>query len=257
MPAIRNQLFEPADAPKDEARYLAAYPDLLNLCTAAKAGDHAAFQAIYEIGLGVSMSYMKAVGAHTDFRQSVRTRNVVPGPIFAARDLTDQFLTFLWDTVGFGRELQFRTAPAKGGPKRFKAQAAPSFVAYELFWLISDYRLNVAPTEVEATRKGLKAEMRLKASEQPLTEEARTLLLEQYFLLIELALLPDLKGTNYLKWAEVGARAMVDLTLPNLNLPPIPPEWQTKASKRKGKVGALRDIVRKELESGFKALTPS
>jgi len=234
------------------------HPAIHKLCDSAiQNGDIEAVRELVKIGLIVSDVLLVAAHSHDNILTYVRGLYTIPVSMPAIAEKADLAMEIVRDIFGFGSELPIKIRKPKGGRSRFKGTESPTQIALDLLAAFEKERPHKDKYYyAEWYASALKVK-NTKRFESDFDSEPGERLNAEQMLYFDVVLLPDFKGDDYLTWANVGARVMVDGCSQILGVPPIPDAWRAMAKKRKGKLGALRDIVRNELESGFKAIVPS
>jgi len=226
---------------------------LHELLLAARDGNKDAVQKLIYLGNIISLTIIVAAKQHDSARAVLAAAPTVPVALSAFDEEIETMVQCLRQ-IGLGQAIPLRTT-YKTGRKRFKDVSSPAFVARELFNILAlQMNKTYSPSEKEAAVTQMKTE--------PLTAEQR--LEMDVFALAPLATNPIDETGRFLKlgtpehWADVGARLMVDGCGTIAFIPAIPDAWKKAAtlSMKRGSVGKLRDEVRKNLESGFKAIAP-
>jgi hypothetical protein len=242
-----------------------SFPDLKKLCEAVlfykdiSTATTAAME-LNLVGLAICDVFFYGVGVRDELRHVIHDAEVIPIMLPSVRTVAYQQIDFIYKALGLGQNLKFKTVEAKtGGRKPFNSPLSPSLIAFRLFHIMERF---VIPKE--DTERWDKHFRETKSIKDALDRDAPYYLENSDRLALSDAIvsLPKLTGTTaYVDWAEAGAWLLVDhwsayLRLDDDPLPALPAKWVAAAAKRKGKKGALRDIVRKKLEIGFKAITP-
>ena len=244
----------------DAAFYVSDYPALFELCNVAlQDGDPEAAEHIRKVGVAIAdVLYYSAFG-HEGIRQVLEDADAMPISLSPFKDSASQHIDNIYEHLRFGKKLSCKITHSKGGPKRFRSVSAPSSVAYGLYLVMEPY---VIPESETDRREAKRLAIRNAIDNLDKNDPDFLKKLEKWEFEKAITFLPTLTEETSWKWAEVGAQAMVDFRewvddadmLPVNQMPSIPEKWIAAAAKRKGKTGALRDMVCKNLESGFKSI---
>lgn len=229
------------------------YPQLKDLADAAVLkGDIAAAEQLRQIGIAVSDVLFFGTTRRQEIVQLFQDAEEMPINLSAFRDAAASHIDWIFERLGFGRNVPYRTTHT-GGRKRFTSPNSPSVITKVLFKKMEEYVLDEDDVEGRAQRRRkIRKEINMLDKNHPDYPE----LLKELAFVQKLYELPKLTEVSYLDWAEVGAELMVDFRgrIEGILLPPIPAKWKEATAKRKGKQGTLRDTVRQHLQSGFEAI---
>lgn len=230
------------------------HPALHKLCEAAtRQGDIEAARELVRIGILVADTIVLAGYSHENILNYIRGLYTMPIAISAIREKADLTMEIMRDVFGFGSDMPIQIHKPAGG-QRFKTSTSPTQIALNLFEVFEKERLHKDDKGYSELRASVLKVKKTGWFETIVACEPGEKAYPEHLLYMDIKLLPELEGTDYATWAEVGAKVMVDGCNQIQGVPQIPAEWVAMAKKRKGKVGALRDIVCKMLESGFKSI---
>lgn len=245
---------------KDADDALSAHPSLQKLCIEVlRDEDTNAGCQLIEIGLAISDVLFYGACSSERIRKWLGTCEQMPMRLMAIRDFSYAQIDYIYDEVGFGRDLDFRASHTKGGPKRFQS-SSPSSVALSLYFAMQEF---VIPESEPEKREAKRLQIRHAIDTLDKNASDYHHLFAGFEFVKKLVALPKLSKTSYHPWAEIGAQLLVDFSEDfrkeevasgkRLRLPLIPDAWKANAEKRKEK-GALRTYVYKKLVVGFESI---